>query len=95
MTLPGECLSVSPLLGVSSLLKRWTCYDTPQVTIHSHPGAVVLGLPRPLRDVAHPCCAWPPSGSLPRNLSLYSMGQKAILSLDVPIISELPLFHKF
>ena len=51
-------------LEVSSLLKRSTCYDTPQVTIHSHPSAIVLGLPRPLCNIAHLGCAWPSSWSL-------------------------------
>ena len=79
-------------LEVLSLLKRSTCYDTPHVTIHSHPSAVVLGLPRPLYDIAHTGCTWPSSWSFSFEFSLKSMGQEAILSFDVAEISELHLF---
>ena len=67
-------------LEVSSLLKRSNCYDTPQVTIHSHPSTctVVLGLPRPLCDIAHP-------GLFPSSFPSRAMGQEAVMSLDVAV----------
>ena len=80
-------------LEVLSLLKRSTCYDTPQVSIHSHLSAVVFGLPRLICNIAYPWCGWPSSWSLSFEFSLKSMGQEAVLSFDVPVVSKMPLFR--
>ena len=97
MGIPHQSLSLwcdmPGYLEVSSLLKRSTCYDTPQVTTKSHPSVVLLGLPRPFCVIAHSGCKWPASWSLSFAFSLKSMGQEAVLSLDVVVISELPVFH--
>ena len=44
-------------------------------------------------NIAHPSCAWPSSWSLSFEFSLKSMVQEAVLSFDVSVTSELPLFY--